>query len=86
MTRLGDFSPRNPFHQFVCNGCGKEMGQHWVYRPDSRLVLGTPKHDGVFYCHSDKSSRAGEFHQRGYVPPVSTSDADLRRLGYGARK
>jgi hypothetical protein len=68
MVQLGKLTAPNPFHRFICDGCGKTLGRHWVFRPD-RLgdVIANAtgrKPTGKFYCHSDQCGHAGAHHQR----------------------
>jgi hypothetical protein len=40
------------------------MGEHFLYRPDSRIWVGSKAHDGIMYCREDRSSFAGSYYQR----------------------
>lgn len=68
MDRLSDFAPRTPFHAFVCDNCGKPLGQHYQFRPDKMAdVAAGPngrKPDGKLYCNRDQLGWASSYHQR----------------------
>jgi hypothetical protein len=69
MMKLGETAKPTPFHQFVCDGCGKSLGSHFLYRPD-RFADVRPGDkngrapDGIFYCHRDGIGAARSYHQR----------------------
>lgn len=69
MIRLGETASPTPFHQFVCDSCGKVLGSHFLYRPEKFAdVRPGDKNgrapDGVFYCHRDGVGMAKVYHQR----------------------
>jgi hypothetical protein len=69
MMRLGETASWTPFHDFICDGCGKNIGSHLLYRPDKFAdVRPGDKNgrapDGVFYCHRDQLGKAMRYHQR----------------------
>jgi hypothetical protein len=69
MMRLGETATRTPFHDFVCDGCGKRLASHFLYRPEKFAdVRPGDKNgrapDGVFYCHRDQLGKAKAYHQR----------------------
>ena len=57
-----------PFHDFICDGCGRRLGEHFLFRPDKLTdVVGgadSRKPDGKLYCKSAQTAYAGSYHQR----------------------
>lgn len=91
MMRLGDFTTRTPFHDFICDGCGRTLGRHFYWRPGKLAdTLLNDKNgrraDGRPYCHRDGLSWAGAYHQRGGMIPAIHAErvkaAELERRGY----
>ena len=68
LARQRDLTPRNHFNAFVCNGCGKELGDHWLFRPekfaDVRPDGNGRKPNGKLYCNRSQTAWAGEYHER----------------------
>ena len=70
MTRQDDLTAKNPFHNFICDGCGERLGKHWLFRPEKLrdvFVLADTKGrkpDGKLYCHRDQTGWAKSYHQR----------------------
>lgn len=69
MLTLGETATRNPFHDFICDGCGKRLGLHYLYKPEKFADVrpgdknGRPP-DGKLYCSSSGMSHAGSHFQR----------------------
>ena len=59
-----------PFNAFICTGCGRPMGRHWVFRPDQKGDITSltryegRKGDGTFLCHHDGSTASPGHFQR----------------------
>ena len=68
MARQDDLND-GPFNRFICSGCGKPMGKHWIFRPDKLTDVayfnsGSRRPDGRFYCHRDGSTASPGHFQR----------------------
>ncbi len=88
MMQLGETASRTPFHDFICDGCGKTLAKHFLYRPE-RFADVRPGDkngrapDGIFYCNRDQLGKAKTYHQRrlhrtmvdGYDKTLSNSRA-----------
>ena len=54
----------------VCDGCGKPLGKHWLFRPeklqDVMYVADTKGRapNGRSYCNRSQTAWAGSYHQR----------------------
>ncbi len=69
MMRLGETARPTPYHLFVCDGCGKTLGKHFLYRPEKFAdVRPGDKNgrapDGILYCYRDQLGKAKSYHQR----------------------
>jgi hypothetical protein len=68
MVKQKILTPQNLFCNFICDNCGKPMGQHFVFRPekfaDVRPDGRGRKPDGKHYCHSDGVAYSTSHHQR----------------------
>lgn len=69
MMTLGETASRTPFHDFACDGCGKTLGEHYVYRPGKFADVrpgdkNGRQYDGKLRCHRDGLGYAGAYHQR----------------------
>jgi hypothetical protein len=59
-----------PFNGFICTGCGRTMGSHWVFRPDRMGdVTSMTRHSGrkapgLHFCHRDGSTASPGHFQR----------------------
>ena len=56
-----------PFNSYICLGCGKPLGKHWLYRPDSfGDVRGATKRkpNGRLYCNRDGLGWSKNHYQR----------------------
>ena len=69
MMQQGTLGAKTPFHEFICNTCGKPLKVHWVYKPEQLadvflLTRQGRKPDGKLYCHRDQVGFAGMYYQR----------------------
>ncbi|MDE2099540.1 MAG: hypothetical protein KGL39_19970 [Patescibacteria group bacterium] len=68
IAKQDSLSKTNPFNEFICAGCGKRLGSHWIFRPevfaDVRPDGRGRKPNGKLYCHSDQTGWAGDYYQR----------------------
>jgi len=68
MVRQDALTKPTPFHSFICDGCGKPLGQHWLFRPDKMADVhvgpNARRPDGILYCNRDGLGRALSYHQR----------------------
>ena len=58
-----------PFNAYICTGCGRPMGKHWLFRPDNRTeigpaVRGSRRWDGRMFCQRDGSTESPGHFQR----------------------
>jgi hypothetical protein len=69
MLKLGETASRTPFHDFICDGDGRRLGDHFLFRPEKFAdVRPGDKNgrapDGKLYCHRDGLGVAARYHQR----------------------
>ncbi len=68
MVRQDRLTKPTPFHRFICSGCGKPLGRHWIFRPDKLTdVVGgaaARRPNGKLYCRPDQLGYAGAYYQR----------------------
>jgi hypothetical protein len=63
-------TPGNPFNLFICDGCGKTLGKHWLFRPeklrDVMYIADTVgrRPNGKLYCNRSQTAWSGSYHQR----------------------
>ena len=59
---------KTPFNEFICDGCGRRMGAHFIFRPekfaDVRFDGGGRKPNGKYYCNRSQTAWSGAYHQR----------------------
>ena len=70
LVRQDSLTRPSPFHLFICDGCGKPLGKHWLFRPeklqDVMYVADTKGRapNGRYYCNRSQTAWAGSYHQR----------------------
>ncbi len=69
LVKQQDLTQTNPFCDFICDGCGKRLGVHWLFRPERlrdvfALASGGRKPNGRLYCNRGQTAWAGSYHQR----------------------
>lgn len=69
LVELGETATPTPYHDFICDGCGKRLGRHLLYRPEKFADVrpgdkNGREPNGKLYCNRSQTSFAASYHQR----------------------